>query len=620
MEINPNSIIAVLNILVCGPVIALGWQQRQVLATRLFIFLAMIIVASSFLTLLQGHSDDVFTITVLERFSHFIWQAFSVIGVLAIKAFVGEQQWITRPRIVLLSIIPAIFAIVVASPAYIPWAFEYLTVEQHDGFAAISFAYNLSSPILITAYIYLSCICIYAARIVFRATQSPKSYIRRQAWLLITATGFLLAATLLELYAGSIGYNLYLAGLSSTIAVAPLLYSLLRYNFLNLTPLAYNIAVQSMHDSVFVLNSEHSVIEINPSAENLLALPRAELLEQTDVQIFTKLTPNLAPLTSESKTLSEFAFSRSDGQHYNVVVSPIRDDKGSELGRIIVIRNVTYLKQIEQQTIALARANERATLLRTLLTDVAHDLRTPLTILKTSSYLIRRITNAMQKNIDNTKTLAADSPATQQALDALSEQRLSIQNRNEHISANADHLNMLLESMFEMARLDSAEAIDLAVTDAARVIAQTLETMQPLAQQKNVRLQFLPESTLRPIPLHSSYFSRAVQNLVDNALRYTPSGGSIIVEAKQSGGETFITVRDTGVGIAEEDLPHIFDRFYRGDKARNIESGGAGLGLSIVSKIIAAHHGKITVDSTLGEGTTFVIRLPSAPQTSPYVG
>ncbi len=270
MEINPNSIIALLNILVSGPVVVLGWQQRQILVTRLFTFLAMIVFASSLLTLLQGHSNDVFTITALERFSHFIWQAFIVIGVLAVKAFIGEQQWITRPRVVFLSIIPSIFAFVVLSPAYVPLVFERLTVEQHDGFAAISFTYNVNSPILIITYIYLTCISIYAAATVWRATRSPKSYIQRQAWLLVAAIGFMIATTLLDLYAGSIGYNFYIAGLSSTIAIAPLLYGLLRYNFLNLTPLAYNIAVQSMRDSVFVLNSDHSVIEVNSSAENLL--------------------------------------------------------------------------------------------------------------------------------------------------------------------------------------------------------------------------------------------------------------------------------------------------------------------------------------------------------------
>jgi signal transduction histidine kinase len=117
--------------------------------------------------------------------------------------------------------------------------------------------------------------------------------------------------------------------------------------------------------------------------------------------------------------------------------------------------------------------------------------------------------------------------------------------------------------------------------------------------------------TIHNVQLHAAYFSRTIQNLVENALRYTPDGGTICVETHGEHHQVCVIVRDSGTGIASEDLPHIFDRIYRGDKARNIENGGIRLGLSIVSKVVAAHNGTITVESTPGSGTTFRIVLPT---------
>jgi signal transduction histidine kinase len=101
-----------------------------------------------------------------------------------------------------------------------------------------------------------------------------------------------------------------------------------------------------------------------------------------------------------------------------------------------------------------------------------------------------------------------------------------------------------------------------------------------------------------------------LDNLINNAIRYTPTGGRIELSLHCTGNEAVITVADTGQGIAPEDLPHIFDRFYRADKARTRAAGGTGLGLSIVKWIVDAHHGRVEVESTLGEGSTFRIHLP----------
>jgi len=109
---------------------------------------------------------------------------------------------------------------------------------------------------------------------------------------------------------------------------------------------------------------------------------------------------------------------------------------------------------------------------------------------------------------------------------------------------------------------------------------------------------------------------QAVGNLVTNALRHTPAGGSVTISGRQEGEWIVIDVADTGVGIGAEDLPRVFDRFWRAEKSRSRQSGGSGLGLAIVRKLAEAHGGSVSVTSTLGQGSTFTIRLPHWARTT----
>ena len=105
--------------------------------------------------------------------------------------------------------------------------------------------------------------------------------------------------------------------------------------------------------------------------------------------------------------------------------------------------------------------------------------------------------------------------------------------------------------------------------------------------------------------------AQVIYNVIDNAIKYTPRGGSVRVDLFRQGKKAVIRISDTGIGIPAEDLPHIFDRFYRVDKARSRETGGTGLGLSIVKQIVLMHDGDITASSVENEGTTFTIELPA---------
>jgi heavy metal sensor kinase len=214
--------------------------------------------------------------------------------------------------------------------------------------------------------------------------------------------------------------------------------------------------------------------------------------------------------------------------------------------------------------------------------DASHELRTPLAALRAE------IEVALRRE---------RTPADyQRTLDS---------NRHE-----LERLSNLVENLLALAALDANKPRqEKSPVDLAVVCRDVAEQLSPLAAAQNVRLQLeLSES----VTIAGDVFSleRAVRNLVENAIRHTPAGEQIVVCAGVNQGEARIDVIDTGVGIAPEHLPHLFDRFYRVDTARTRTHGGAGLGLSIVKAIAEAHGGTISVESKLGAGSTFTLRFP----------
>jgi two-component system phosphate regulon sensor histidine kinase PhoR len=142
--------------------------------------------------------------------------------------------------------------------------------------------------------------------------------------------------------------------------------------------------------------------------------------------------------------------------------------------------------------------------------------------------------------------------------------------------------------------------------EVARPIVQSFA---PQAAAKNVNLQL---QTVRPaiVEADEQRLAQVFVNLIDNALRFTPSGGSVAVAIDVDDGHALVRVSDTGMGIPFKDLPYVFERFYVSDRSRTRGAAGAGLGLSIVKQIVEAHRGSVGVESTLGSGTTFTVRIP----------
>jgi signal transduction histidine kinase len=239
---------------------------------------------------------------------------------------------------------------------------------------------------------------------------------------------------------------------------------------------------------------------------------------------------------------------------------------------------------------------EEAELLRSnLLTDVAHELRTPLTVLQ-----------------GNLRALLDDVYPLEKAEVA----RLYDQTR---------HLNRLVDDLHVLAQAEARQLpLHLEMIDANQLVQSTAELYEALFETKEITLGMVLPDTPSMVRADRARITQVLQNLLTNALRHTPPGGAINVDVGSADAAVQIAVADSGDGIEVEHLPYVFNRFYRTDRARDRDSGGAGLGLALVRAIVESHGGQATVASTgRGQGSTFTILLPREPAavaTSTYVG
>ncbi len=214
--------------------------------------------------------------------------------------------------------------------------------------------------------------------------------------------------------------------------------------------------------------------------------------------------------------------------------------------------------------------------------DASHELRTPLSIIEAESTLM------LQKDRTN------------------SEYRQSL----EAISQEAHRIAHLVDQLLTLARADAGkEKLSLKEVNLNELISELSSDVEILCRDKGLEFKLNQAEDL-VVNGDDAKLRQLFLNLLDNAIRYTPSGGSISVSVYREGQMAVVSISDTGVGISQEDLPHIFDRFYRVDKVRSPGEGGSGLGLAICKQIVEGHRGRIEVQSELGRGSTFSVFLP----------
>lgn len=337
----------------------------------------------------------------------------------------------------------------------------------------------------------------------------------------------------------------------------------------------YTRLFQNIQEGVIVVNKNKEILRINPTGLKLLNIDAEEKLEGRPlIEVIWNYT--LDDITGKSiesgEALSkEIILDHLNGRILDVLISPMFNERGEIRGAIIVFTDVTDKKKLEK-------------IRQDFISNVSHELKTPLTSIKSMVEVL------LEGGIEDSKL-----------------RREFLENINQEV----DRLARLVNDLLLLSRLESdKEFLNPVPTDFVTLITRTVSRFQPRAMKEGLTLTLDIDGEIPELKVDVNYIDQVISNLLDNAIKYTPSGGKIEVKVEDIGKMVKVSVKDTGIGIAKEDLPRIFERFYRGDKSRNLSLGGVGLGLSIVKHIVEAHGGSVGVESEIGKGSTFYFTLP----------
>jgi two-component system, OmpR family, phosphate regulon sensor histidine kinase PhoR len=336
--------------------------------------------------------------------------------------------------------------------------------------------------------------------------------------------------------------------------------------------------LSGMVEGVIAIDEQQTILFTNEKAAWLLEFHPQTAVSRKLWEV-VRQKPILALVEKALESLSpqrdELDWKGETSKSLAVHVSPIAGLP--DHGAILVIQDISGLRRLER-------------LRQEFVANVSHELKSPLAVIKAC------VETLQDGAVDDAE---ARGPFLEQI--------------NEH----ADRLHNLILDLMSLARIESGmETPEFVAVNLVEAVHECFNRHQPRASGKNQVLEMEPppeEPAAKEIRTDSEALSQILDNLVDNAIKYTPEGGQIRVRWYGVGDQICIEVEDTGIGIPDEDLPRIFERFYRVDKARSRELGGTGLGLAIVKNLAKILHGSVKAQSEFGSGSKFTVSLPRAP-------
>ncbi|MGQ9777712.1 MAG: sensor histidine kinase [Thermodesulfobacteriota bacterium] len=339
------------------------------------------------------------------------------------------------------------------------------------------------------------------------------------------------------------------------------------------------VILEGMIEGVLLVDERGRIQIINEALRKFLALPSLYMRDRMTLEVIRNAELEEAikrVIQSGQREVLEINLPSFGGKTFevNVVGVPnLREESGTKKikGVLAVFHDITRLKELEK-------------IRKDFVANVSHELRTPLTTIK--GYAETLLDGALKEEV---------------AFQFV-----------EVIKKHSDRLEKIVKDLLILSKIESQEfqweKEPILISD---LIYMALELMGDSFKKRNINIKINPISADLRVKGDFKYLEQALFNILDNAVKYGREGGTIIISAKKKDQrEVEISVADDGIGIPREDLPRIFERFYRVEKGRSRELGGTGLGLSIVKHIIHAHGGRVWAESTIGKGSTFFFTLP----------
>jgi two-component system phosphate regulon sensor histidine kinase PhoR len=334
--------------------------------------------------------------------------------------------------------------------------------------------------------------------------------------------------------------------------------------------------LSSMIEGVIAVDLEERIISMNHAASKMFSFDIAaaqglsiqEVVGNTVVHDFVKRS-----LSSQEPVEKDIVIYLDGERIINAHGTSLRDANGNRIGALIVLSDVTRLWRLEN-------------IRREFVANVSHEIKTPITAIKGFVETLRN--GSVKDNNDSERFL-------------------------EIIERHVDRLESIIEDLLSLSKIErGVEREEIALQEACirDVLLTAIQVCEVKSVLKKNKVELSCNEELKA-KINPALLEQAIVNLLDNAIKYSSEGGSVLVKALQTEGEITISVRDQGCGIEKKHVSRIFERFYRADKSRSRQMGGTGLGLAIVKHIAQAHKGKVSVGSTPGKGSTFSIHFPT---------
>jgi PAS domain S-box-containing protein len=331
-------------------------------------------------------------------------------------------------------------------------------------------------------------------------------------------------------------------------------------------------------DGVLALNAAGQIISVNKSLELFLNTSREKLIgtavddsvNNEALLAFIKDMKDRSAAEYGQKKQSVLTHTIDQKGTFRFIFAPLINTEGDNIGDLIVIRDITPQVMAEQ-----ARSE--------FLSHAAHEIRSPLTTIKAYTSML----------LDGD----VKDPETEKEFYNV-------------ITMETDRLAKLVEDLLSISKIEMGSlTLKKGMVKPLNLIENCIAAVSSQAAQKKIEIQKLLPDSLSPLDLDKNLMEVALLNCISNSVKYTPDGGTITIAAEEHPDRTLFTIKDTGPGISENDQAHIFDKFYRSDDESIQEQKGTGLGLSLTREIINHHGGEISVESTVGAGSTFTIAL-----------